>query len=519
MSSKQVGIGLALLLLAGAAVGVSAVHSDPPVLPKPVKGGKQPLRKGAVPAEGGTRKAPSRAARPREIISALRAEVDLSKAEAGKVKLQDIIEWLSGQLTENAGKGVRIWIDVSAFKAENPEVNTEQLLGEEIEFPVFRRMAIGTVLRIALSRIPTNNATYLVRPGGLEITTLKAASPESRLREPVAASFDQRPLDEALAELSDLSGASIVLDARAAEKGKTPVTATFLHDTSLAGVLRLLADMADLRVVMLEGTVYVTTPENAERLQKEKAPLLAPPPPAPEAAASQTVQVPDRPDQEPGDADLRHTVSLLEQVSDWGKVSEKALTLRKLLVLISDKLTKANGGKEVIVMIDFRHFKAQDDKLTLEDILKKEVEFPAFPKKMTLRTALRIAVGSIPTNTATYRIRRDFIDITTQEAAFQSGTVSLGFNKVPLRDALDEVWLVSGARIDLDPDVCAEKLATPVTVTFRKGTPVATAVHVLGKLTGVAAVIQEDHILVTTTANAARLEKEKKARPLKTPNP
>jgi hypothetical protein len=285
MFRKHVGIGLALLVLLGAAVGLSAVRSDPVTTPKQDKAGKQPAQK-AVGPPAAHRPPLSKEPRPREIISLLRGDLDLTAIAANKLKLRDVVEFLSGQLKDRAGKEVLLLIDIHAFKAENPEITTEAVLDQDVEFPAFpQKMAIGTALRIALSKIPTNNATYLIRPGVVEITTIEAARPEGLLLKKVAASFDTRPLEDALRELSDLTGASIVLDGRAAEKAKTPVTATFLHDITLAGALRTLTDMADLGVVLLEDAIYVTTPENAARLHKEKKrPLVRPRPPMQKAA-------------------------------------------------------------------------------------------------------------------------------------------------------------------------------------------------------------------------------------------
>src|SRR5262249_44821825 len=81
-------------------------------------------------------------------------------------------------------------------------------------------------------------ATYLVRRGMVEITTGEGASPE---RQAVRAAFVKRPLEEALEELSDQTGISIVLDARAGDRGRTPVTASFRSEVSLLNAGRLLA--------------------------------------------------------------------------------------------------------------------------------------------------------------------------------------------------------------------------------------------------------------------------------------
>jgi hypothetical protein len=58
------------------------------------------------------------------------------------------------------------------------------------------------------------------------------------------------------------------------------VSATFLNDIDLAGALRVLTEMADLKVIVLDGAIFVTTAEHVTLLRKEhadKARILTPP--------------------------------------------------------------------------------------------------------------------------------------------------------------------------------------------------------------------------------------------------
>jgi hypothetical protein len=91
----------------------------------------------------------------------------------------------------------------------------------------------------------------------------------------VNAAFDKSPLEEAARELGNQAEFTVLVDSRAAEKAKTPVSARLLN-TPLDTALRLLSDMADLRTVHLDNVLYITTRENAnaleERLRQEKGP-------------------------------------------------------------------------------------------------------------------------------------------------------------------------------------------------------------------------------------------------------
>ncbi len=146
--------------------------------------------------------------------------------------------------------------------------------------PRGRNLRLDAVLRAVLAPVglkhPGTQPTFLVRVGGVvEVTTLQEVRKEildqgQSLLSPVATvAFDRTPLDAALRHLSaggyDLS---IVLDARAADKAKTPITARFAN-VPLDTVVRLLADMADLRMVRLDNVLYVTGKDNVEPLRKQ----------------------------------------------------------------------------------------------------------------------------------------------------------------------------------------------------------------------------------------------------------
>src|SRR5262249_39096934 len=134
--------------------------------------------------------------------------------------------------------------------------------------PYPRHMPVAMVLRLALSNVP--NATFIVRQGVVEVTTLKAASPRQLLRQRVLANFKQDPLRDALDSLSAASGLNVVLDQRLGDKLKTPVSATFGNGITLEGALLLLTDMTDLKLYITDEFVYVTTPANARQMHKER---------------------------------------------------------------------------------------------------------------------------------------------------------------------------------------------------------------------------------------------------------
>jgi hypothetical protein len=163
---------------------------------------------------------------------------------------------------------------------------------------------LGAVLKKVLARVPVpSGATYVVRRDTIEITTVEALRKEiwgEDYRGPmlplVRSNFEKLPLRDALRELAQQAEYNIVLDSSVDdEAAKTPVTAR-LRNAPLDTAVRLLADMAGLRVVQTANVLYVTTPEKAEALRerlKAEKPKPAPQPPRPaEKATKKDVAAP-----------------------------------------------------------------------------------------------------------------------------------------------------------------------------------------------------------------------------------
>ncbi|MBA4188296.1 MAG: hypothetical protein C0467_09850 [Planctomycetaceae bacterium] len=89
----------------------------------------------------------------------------------------------------------------------------------------------------------------------------------------VSVAAERKPLADILGDLRKQSGANIILDPRCeGQEKKAPLTLT-LGDVRLYDALRVIADMADLKLVYAGNIYYVTTAANAKQFQ----PLLPPP--------------------------------------------------------------------------------------------------------------------------------------------------------------------------------------------------------------------------------------------------
>jgi hypothetical protein len=186
-----------------------------------------------------------------------------------------------GALLDQLATRYEITFDVNeaAFRADGFEDVLEIKVVEK-RLPGPKRTTLDAVLRKLLARVPGSGATYLLRRDRIEITTSAAMREEvwgAEFAGPflplVHAEFDKKPLAEALDELASASGFNVVIDARMAERAKTPVSARLLN-TPLDTAVRLLADMAELKPFQTDNLLYVTSRENAEKLEaseREKA--------------------------------------------------------------------------------------------------------------------------------------------------------------------------------------------------------------------------------------------------------
>jgi hypothetical protein len=194
--------------------------------------------------------------------------------------------------------GVRVHIDYRAFKSPALQFAgsiDDAMIEKGLKFQA-GEISVAALLQMMLDRLPAEvpAATVWIRPEGIVVTTKLRVGTEIWRRPdysevgnvaPVAeeeesfalrpllplvqASFEKRPLAEALDDLAEMTCFTIALDERRVEdKARRPVTALLLN-TPLDSAVRLLADQTELKVVLIDNTLYVTTPGNAAILHAE----------------------------------------------------------------------------------------------------------------------------------------------------------------------------------------------------------------------------------------------------------
>jgi hypothetical protein len=185
--------------------------------------------------------------------------VTLEKGFDQGTKLQEALDFLSDRYE------VSFILDRRGFQEELGSEAAEQ----EIRLPKLIGVRLSTVLRMITDQV---SGSYLIKPDHILVTTWQRTRPESwkdeesrRWAVKIDAAFDHMPLADALRELGDSSGINVVLDPRTAEIAKMPMTLT-LNNVPIDTAVRLLADMADLRSVVMDNVLYVTTQANAHHL-------------------------------------------------------------------------------------------------------------------------------------------------------------------------------------------------------------------------------------------------------------
>ncbi len=178
------------------------------------------------------------------------------------------------------GRGFSIVVRGELFKEENPDEHPEERSvyeNTQVDLPPwYKQSTAGQLLEAALAQIKTGNATYLVRAGRVEILTKTRASKEHLLNQTFFADFKNLPLEDALDELGERTGVSVVIDGRAKDMKKTAITARFRNDVAVQDAVRILAEMADLKLVHLPTGLFVTTAEQAQKFRKELKDIYEP---------------------------------------------------------------------------------------------------------------------------------------------------------------------------------------------------------------------------------------------------
>jgi hypothetical protein len=200
-----------------------------------------------------------------QVMAMLNTSIE-TKPLHNKVKMKEALEFFS----EIFGGKLVILIDRESFAIELG-ADAPDPYEEEVSLPESpAKMPVSQALRLILTQIGKGHATYVIRRHYLDITTKRSTMAPMLLRRSITfRNFDQKPLPEILGALAEENSLAINLDPAVGNKGLMPISATF-RNSSVEDALVTVTEMAELKFVVLENSVFVTTPDKAIILRQEE---------------------------------------------------------------------------------------------------------------------------------------------------------------------------------------------------------------------------------------------------------
>jgi hypothetical protein len=176
-----------------------------------------------------------------------------------RVTLSEVLDYLHKKAKLNFEIDERAFGEVGLKDVESTPINGSDLIDGKIK----------DVLRRVLGRIPVapTDAHYLVLGDTVLITT-EAFSPYRWMHQRVNVDCEKEDLATVMKKLASETGASLVIDARAAKEGQTLLTVRLL-DVSLDTAVYLLAEMAGLRPVRVGNVLFLTAKENVRDIRND----------------------------------------------------------------------------------------------------------------------------------------------------------------------------------------------------------------------------------------------------------
>jgi hypothetical protein len=136
--------------------------------------------------------------------------------------------------------------------------DTFDLLEVDVTFPPFLPTAtVQECLEIALRQVPTDNATFLIRNGRIDILTSDESNINVLLDKGIAIQFREFPLKLAIEELAEHTGLTVMIDPRCGAELNKSVNVRAQNDISPRGILTSWADMFELKLVVDDHRVLL----------------------------------------------------------------------------------------------------------------------------------------------------------------------------------------------------------------------------------------------------------------------
>jgi hypothetical protein len=176
--------------------------------------------------------------------------------------LKDSLEWLADRYA------LKFSVDSRAFETENIADVQATLIAANENWSL-KDVKLKEVLRTILKKLPAgqSEATYVIVDDTIVITT-NARAPYHWMRQLVNLDSEKEELAAALKKLARETGTNLALDPRAAKEAQTLVTLQ-MQDVALETVVSLLSEMAGLKPVRVDNTLFITSKANAKEMRAD----------------------------------------------------------------------------------------------------------------------------------------------------------------------------------------------------------------------------------------------------------
>jgi hypothetical protein len=203
-----------------------------------------------------------------EIRAQLAKPINLEKGFDPDTELKDALEFLTDRFN------LQFIVHSKDFE---DDLQVKEVERQHVGLPKMNGVPLFKILLLLLAQV---NGDYVIRSGRIEITTpLRTHAgiflPSSRHTTPkVETALSNQPLAFALRELSDASGVNVVLDSKhvSDEQAKSLITARF-SNVAVDTAVRIVANMADLKAIVVDNVIYVTTEARADKFKGDFPPL------------------------------------------------------------------------------------------------------------------------------------------------------------------------------------------------------------------------------------------------------
>ncbi len=183
--------------------------------------------------------------------------------------LKEALEQIREHYRKQNDRELPILINEQSFKDEAPDA--PDILEAHVKAKSFPKVCSRGQLLRDLLHSASPSATYLLRPGVVEITTHDAVSPTRLLQKKVEMKFSRQPLSFVLDEIYEQTGVHVLLDTRVGANARAPISITFTNDMTLGTGLYWIAEMAHLKLAVTDSAIVITTPFHAQFLWRTMA--------------------------------------------------------------------------------------------------------------------------------------------------------------------------------------------------------------------------------------------------------